>query len=374
MSSASTVLTINAGSSSLRLALFRGARLEPVASWHDEGVAAARFNLVAWLHQEGLEHPDAVVHRVVHGGVELRVPCRVDAAVEAAIERLVPLAPLHNPAALHWIRAARQAFGSGVPQVVVFDTGFYANLPAAAAHYALPAGIAGETIRRYGFHGIAHQSMIAAWRALEPRRGGQRRSISLQLGAGCSITAAIDGQPVETSMGYTPLEGLVMATRSGDVDPGVLLHLQRERGMSPAELEKMLNHESGLLGLSGISGDLRTLLASPEPAAGLAIDVYCHRIRKYLGAYLAVMAGADAILFGGGVGENSAVIRERVLDGFGFAGMRLDPALNRAAGGPASAIHASDSAVAIHVLAVDEARELALAAARLLTTSAEGTT
>jgi len=366
MSAQPTVLTVNAGSSSLRLALYRGRELHGVASHHGEARPAEPFDIAGWVRQQGVARPDVVAHRVVHGGADLVAPCRVNSTVEDVIERLVPLAPLHNPAALCGIRAVRAAWGSGLPQVAVFDTGFYAALPAAAALYALPDLGPGEPLRRYGFHGIAHQAMLSAWRAAQPAVPAGARTISLQLGAGCSMTAAIDGRPVETSMGFTPLEGLVMATRSGDVDPGLLLYLLKERGKTVADLEQLLNHEAGLKGLSGITGDMRELLASPAPAAALAVDVYCHRIRKYLGAYLAVLGGADAILFGGGVGENAAVIRERVITGLEFAGVRLDGARNQAVTGPATAIHSDDGAVAIWVVAVDEARVLGRAGLDLL--------
>jgi acetate kinase len=352
------VLTVNAGSSSLRLALYRGRDPDGVASWHGETGAAEAIDIAGWVRQQGVARPDVVAHRVVHGGADLVAPCRVNPRVEAVIERLVPLAPLHNPAALRGIRAVREAWGPELLQVAVFDTGFYAELPAAAARYALPDLGPGEPLRRYGFHGIAHQAMLRAWRAEQPGAVPRARTISLQLGAGCSMTAAIDGKPVETSMGFTPLEGLVMATRSGDVDPGLLLYLLKARGQTVTELERLLNHEAGLKGLSGITGDMRELLASPERAAALAVDAYCHRLRKYLGAYLAVLGGADAILFGGGVGENSTAIRERVLRGLEFAGVRLDRSRNQAAAPPVTAIHADDSAVAIWVVAVDEARVL----------------
>lgn len=360
------VLTINAGSSSLRLALFSGAEPDLLASRHDEDNATAVADVRAWARRHGVERPDVVAHRVVHGGVDLVAPCAITARVEAEIERLASLAPLHNPAALKLIRGIRSAWGDDLPQVAVFDTGFYADLPAVASRYALPDFAGGEPLRRYGFHGIAHEAMLAAWRESDCDATAGARTISLQLGAGCSITAAVDGRPVETSMGFTPLEGLVMATRSGDVDPGLLLHLLRGRGRTVADLERLLNHQSGLLGLSGTTGDMRVLLASSDPAARLAVDVYCHRVRKYIGAYLAVLGGADAILFGGGVGEHSALIRERSLTGLGFAGVRLDAARNSAAAGPASAIHAADSTAAIWVLAVNEAQFMARIALRLM--------
>ncbi len=330
-----------------------------MASWHGEAGSAEVIDIAGWVRQQGVARPDVVAHRVVHGGADLVAPCRVDSTVESAIERLVPLAPLHNPAALRGIRAVRESWGPEMLQVAVFDTGFYSALPPAAARYALPDLGPGEPLRRYGFHGIAHQAMLGTWRFEQPATVSGARTISLQLGAGCSMTAAVDGKPVETSMGFTPLEGLVMATRGGDMDPGLLLYLLKERGQSVADLERLLNHEAGLKGLSGITGDMRTLIASKEPAAALAVDVYCHRLRKYLGAYLAVLGGADAILIGGGVGENATAIRERVLTGLDFAGVRLNRARNQAVTRPATAIHADDSAVEIWVVAVDEARVLA---------------
>jgi acetate kinase len=367
MSAEPVVLTVNAGSSSLRLGLFRGHGMHFVATHHAETNGAEAIDLSDWLHGHAIERPDVVAHRVVHGGAELVAPAPVDLRVEGIIEQYSPLAPLHNPAALRWIRAVRKIYGPKLPQVAAFDTAFYAYMPAAATRYAIPEVGSREPIRRFGFHGIAHEAMVSEWRRHGPAAATNGRTISMQLGAGCSMTAAVDGKPVETSMGFSPLEGLVMSTRCGDLDPGVLLYLQRDCGLSVADLERLLNHESGLLGLSGTSGDMRVLLASRSPAAQLAIEVYCHRVRKYLGAYLAVLGGADAILIGGGVGEGSPEIRERVLKGMEFAGIHLDGERNREALGPVSIIHAGDSAVAIWVLAVDEARFLARAALAVLT-------
>lgn len=373
--SASFILTVNAGSSSLRLDAFALPGLGRLAQRHaeiDTGGAGPATGLIGdWIAGLNLPPPMLVVHRVVHGGERLVAPVMIDGAVEAEIERLGTLAPLHNPLALGRIRELQSRWGDDVPQAAVFDTAFYAQLPAMAATYALPTALVrAHGIRRFGFHGLAHQAMLESWRTADPGAPAATRVISLQLGAGCSITASVGGQPVDTSMGFSPLEGLVMATRAGDVDPGVLLYLL-QAGMSPAALTQLLNHESGLRGISGVSGDLRILLASGAPAARLAIDVYCHRLRKYLGAYLATLGGADAILFGGGVGEHSAEIRERVLDGLGFAGIRLDPALNAACAGQngqsrnghgrdrATAIGATGSATSLWVVPVDEAALLA---------------
>jgi len=327
------------------------------------------------LAQAGGEPVMAVAHRVVHGGGRLVRPCLVDAAVEREIERMAALAPLHNPSALEWIRVCRSVLGGRVPQLAVFDTAFFADLPEVAGTYALPCAlVAKHGLKRYGFHGIAHQAMWRRWAALRPDipRGG--RVISLQLGAGCSVTAIRDGQPLDTSMGFSPLEGLVMATRSGDVDPGLLLYLQRAEGLTPDRLERLLYQESGLLGIAGASADMRALLASPEPGARLAVALYCYRARKYVGSYLAVLGGADAILFGGGVGENAPEIRSRTLEGMAWAGIQLDSTRNRAAVGTSAALHAPDSKTEIHVTPVDEAAMLAEEAIALIATLPETST
>ena len=308
-----------------------------------------------------------IAHRVVHGGARFTAPCLIDSAVEQEIERLAPLAPLHNPQALKWIRACRALFGAQAPQIAVFDTAFYAALPELAHTYALPHALAQQrAIRRYGFHGLAHQAMWQRWCALEPQRNGRGRVISLQLGAGCSISALADGVPQDTSMGFSPLEGLVMATRCGDLDPGVVLYLQRECGMTREALDHIVSQESGLLGVSGLSADMRVLLASPEPRARLAVELYCYRARKYIGAYLAVLGGADAIVFGGGVGEHAPEIRARILEGLEWAGIRLDATRNQVAVGVEASIQGDGSPIAVWVLPVDEAAILATEALALV--------
>jgi acetate kinase len=308
---------------------------------------------------------DACAHRVVHGGASLVAPMPVDEAVEREIERLAALAPLHNPVALRWIRACRGWF-AGSAQIAVFDTAFFAALPEVARRYAIPRAPAERLgLRRFGFHGLAHAAMWRRWCALQPGSGGRGQLISLQLGAGCSIAAIADGAPRDTSMGFSPLEGLMMATRSGDVDPGLLLYWQRAEGLGPADMETLLNEACGLLGVSGISADMRALLDSPEPAARLAVEMYCYRARKYLGGYLAVLNGADAIAFGGGVGENAHAVRARILDGMQWAGIHVDAAANASAQPPAR-ISAPDSRVAVWVIPVDESALLAEEAAALL--------
>jgi acetate kinase len=356
------VLTVNAGSSSIRLAAFAVDNPEPrrVAAYHGEHCPSeAHSVLTKVLSEWRLGDFMAVTHRIVHGGEALTHTCMLDDAVEAEIERLAPLAPLHNPTALAWIRACREALGGEVPQVAIFDTAFYAGLPQVAATYALPHSLCDKYgLRRYGFHGLAHEALWRRWRELSGVIGTKSRVISLQLGAGCSITAIRNGKPVDTSMGFSPLEGLVMATRCGDVDPGLLLFLQQAEGLRPDALERLLNRESGLLGVSGLSGDMRTLLEAPSEAARQAMDLYCYRARKYIGAYLTVLEGTDAILFGGGVGENAPAVRARILAGMEWAGIVLDAGANCAFGTEAR-ISSPNSQVEMWVILVDEAQILA---------------
>lgn len=342
------ILTVNVGSSSLKLDRFDGSTRPP------RHIAALRASTGTPPLDE-LPTPAVVVHRVVHGG-PLAQPVRIDAAVEARIDACSPMAPLHNPPALAMIRACRQRFGNAVPQVAAFDTAFFADLPPVAQSYALPRQLVeAHGIRRYGFHGLAHQALWRAWQAHTGRSG---RIVTLQLGAGCSAAAIADGRPLDTSMGYTPLEGLVMATRSGDIDPGLLLHLQLAAGLDAAQMQNLLTERSGLLGLAG-SADMRALLADRSPAAARAIEIYCHRVRKYIGAYAAVLGGLDGIVFGGGVGGHAPKVRVGVLTGMEWLGLHLDTAANAQATGSASRISATDSPCAAWVFAVDEATELA---------------
>lgn len=357
------VLTVNAGSSSVRLALHRaqGGRLDQCAVAHhgrDDGPPSALLHDFIAAHAAA--PVDLVAHRVVHGGPRFGAPRRIDAGVESEIERLSALAPLHHPAALAWIRACRAALGASLEQVAVFDTAFHAGLPAAAAGYALPHALAERhDLRRYGFHGIAHRALWSRWCALRPDLPDGGRLVTLQLGAGCSACAIERGRSVDTSMGYSPLEGLMMATRCGDVDPALPIALTREAGLAPAELEHLLGTASGLLGVSGLSADMRVLLASDDARARLAVDMFCHRARKCLGGYLAVLHGADGIVFGGGIGENAPAVRERILDGFEWAGLALDAAANSACVSREARISRADSRIQAWVVPVDEANELA---------------
>jgi acetate kinase len=353
------LLTVNVGSSSVRLSVYAEAD-RCLASAHHSG---SEVDIEQWisplLAQAGINHIDAIGHRFVHGGERFKSACRIDAAVYAALEQLTELAPLHIPHALAWIKACSEHFGAGVAQVAVFDTAYFAALPPVAQAYALPRQLVLKyNLHRYGFHGLAHQILWRQWQARCGLEGPGQRVISLQLGSGCSIAAILDGAPKDISMGFTPLEGLVMATRSGDLDPGAVLYLQRQQGWSPAQTEAVLNDQSGLLGISGVSADMRELLASNEPAARLAVEVYCYRARKYLGAYMSVLGGVDAILFGGGVGENAAAIRAGILSGFEWAGVRMHEAQNVSSSAPAR-FDATGSSAQLWVLPVDESQLVA---------------
>jgi acetate kinase len=313
---------------------------------------------------------DAVGHRVVHGGRQFREPVVIDDDVTDAIERLAELAPLHNPGSVAGIKGARAVMGSHIPMVAVFDTAFHRSMPAWASAYAIDPDLAHKHgIHRYGFHGIAHASLAGICATAAKRPLIELRLITLQLGNGCSVTAINRGRSVDTSMGFTPLEGLVMGTRSGDLDPAVVGHLIRREGLSVEEVERLLNERSGLLGLSGHTRDVRELLkaaeGNPDSRAALALDMFCYRVRKYIGSYLAVLGGADAIVFGGGIGEGSAVLRARICEGMGWCGLRLDPLRNeKAVGlapGEAAKISAEDAQLACYVAGVDEEVEIARA-------------
>lgn len=306
---------------------------------------------------------DAVGHRVVHGGDRFSAPVLIDAGVAAEIDALGDLAPLHNPACLAGIRAAREALGREIPMVAVFDTAFHQSMPEQAKRYALPAALAQRHgIRRYGFHGIAHASLLDGYLRASGRPREESRVITLQLGNGCSMAAIDGGRSIDTSMGFTPLEGLVMGTRSGDLDPSVVSYLCEQEGAAPAEVERWLNEESGLLGLSGRSNDMRDLQAAVtrekhEPSI-LAIQLFCYRAKKYVGAYLAALGGADAVVFGGGIGEAAPDIRNAICEGMSWCGLVLDAERNGdtvgLAPGQAARIDADGAVVSAYVVAADE--------------------
>ena len=303
----------------------------------------------------------AVGHRVVHGGDHFARPTLIDDAVEKTIEQLAPLAPLHNPANLEGIRVARRAFPH-VPHVAVFDTAFHQTLPPHAHTYAVPKEWRERYgVRRYGFHGTSHQYIARRTAAVLGRPLEDVNLISLHLGNGASATAVSGGRSVETSMGMTPLEGLVMGTRSGDVDPAVLGYLGRVAGLGLDGIDEALTAHSGLLALAG-TGDVRDVLAAAErgdEAARLALDVYCHRIRKYVGAYSAVLGRVDAIVFTAGVGEHSPEIRARSLAGLDGFGIAVDATRNEAKGSGERFISADGTGIAVLVIPTDEEIEIA---------------
>ncbi|MFB7252120.1 acetate/propionate family kinase [Microbacterium sp. NPDC056234] len=305
--------------------------------------------------------PLAVGHRVVHGGARFFAPTLIDDLVEINIEDLSELAPLHNPGAVAGIRAGRRAFAD-VPHVAVFDTAFHQTLPPAAYTYAIDRTVAERhRVRRYGFHGTSHKfvSEQAAIFLDRPLEG--LRQIVLHLGNGVSMTAIDGGRSVETSMGMTPLEGLVMGTRSGDMDPAVLIHLARRAGMSADDLDTLLNKRSGLLGLAGRS-DMRDILAgvdAGEDAATLAFDVYIHRLRAYVGAYIAQLGGVDVISFTAGVGENAARVRAETLATFAFLGLQIDQGLNEQRRPGIRRISTAESTVEVLVVPTNEELEIA---------------
>lgn len=336
-------------------------RFDDTVNAYDHG--AAMRVVLEWLRDAGYTERrgiDAVAHRIVHGGPRYVDATLVDDDVERAITEATVLAPLHNTPGLAALHASREVLGHDMPMVAVFDTAFHASMPERASRYAIDIALADRHgIRRYGFHGLAHRSIaerVATLSTLDPK---QSRLVTLQLGNGCSVAAIDAGRSVDTSMGLTPLEGLVMGTRSGDVDPSLAPYLAAAERVSVDEIVDLLNTRSGLEGVSGRSRDMRDLLAAEaagDVRAATAIDLFCYRARKYIGAYLTTLGGADAIAFGGGIGENAAAVRRRILDGMTWAGIVLDAERNSATtGGLEGRIDAAGSRVEVWVTHVDEA-------------------
>ncbi len=318
---------------------------------------------------------EAIGHRVVHGGERFSQPVVITDEVMGEIDGLSELAPLHNPACLEGIRGARAILGTQVPMVAVFDTAFHHTMPTHAKVYALPYELVNRHhIRRYGFHDIAHASLVESYFDKTGKPFQESRLITLQLGNGCSISAIKGGQSVETSMGFTPLEGLVMGSRSGDLDPSIVSYLCQKEKVEPSEVDRWLNEQSGLLGLSGRTNDMRELLQAADheqhKPSQLAIEVFCYRIKKYIGAYLAVLGGADAIVFGGGIGEAAPVIRRRICEGMEWCGLRLDPVRNNAAiglePGDVARISQDGQPLEVYVGAADEETWIARETVRCL--------
>ncbi|GAA1429766.1 acetate kinase [Microlunatus lacustris] len=379
------VLVLNAGSSSLKYQLVVPDSGEVQAKGLVERIGedgsgvpdhtAAVEQLRGRLVDDGIDLTTvgvrAVGHRVVHGGPDFSDPVELTDTVVDQIRDLSPLAPLHNPGAVAGIEAARSRLD--VPQVAVFDTAFFAALPAAAATYAIPRDLARDLrIRRYGMHGTSHRYVSHAVPALVGRPVEELNQIVLHLGNGCSASAVRGGRAVDTSMGLTPLEGLVMGTRSGDVDPGLHSYLHREAGLSVEQIDDLLNKQSGLKGLSGVN-DFRALQerrASGDEHAALAFDVYVHRLRHYLGAYLVSLGRLDVLTFTAGVGENNAALRAAVVEGLDGLGLAVDPERNEAPGREARVISPDGAPVTVAVVPTNEELEIARQTVALLDASA----
>ncbi len=389
------VLVLNSGSSSIKFQLFRSDDWRVLASgavarigealgefkgqWRDDldRVQGFTVHLPIPDHREGLEHIaarlresgvlgdmselGAVGHRVVHGGEAFQRPTRVDEGVVAAIRGMIPLAPLHNPANLEGIQVALRLFPE-VPQVAVFDTAFHQTMAPAAYRYALPENLYREQrVRRYGFHGTSHAYVSRRAAALLGRDPADCNLITLHLGNGASAAAVRGGRSIDTSMGLTPLEGLVMGTRCGDLDPAIPFYLARNLGMDIAVLDDLLNRRSGLLGLCG-ANDMREIhrrIGQGDPAAALALDVFCHRLRKYLGAYWVELGRLDALVFTGGIGENDAEVRSRTCAGLEGMGIRLDAAANQVCAQVERNISEAGSPVVVLVIPTKEELEIA---------------
>ena len=313
---------------------------------------------------------DAIAHRIVHGGEQMTGPSIVTAELLDALDQASRFAPLHNPPALKTLRVVQQRFPR-LPAIVAADTSFHRTMPPYARTYAIPHELTARYgIRRFGFHGPGHAWMLERYASLSGRPLSSLNLITLQLGAGCSITAIRAGVSVDTSMGLTPLEGLMMATRSGDLDPAILSYLGRAERLTPDRVEHMLNFDSGLLGVSGRSKDMRELeqAAPNDDAAELALTMFSYRVRKYIGAYLAALGNADAVIFGGGIGEHSASVRARICAGLEALGIYFDPALNAAPDSGERCFSADGSPIALWVIPLNEELYIARAAARLLRT------
>ncbi len=379
------ILAVNCGSSSLKAALFEAdpAACEMRATAAVESIggrASLRYRAAGGEEQHqalavrdygqaldaalgqlaGADRVEAVGHRVVQGG-RLVEPVLIDHAVLAIVSEQRRLAPLHNGPALDGIRAARERF-PGTPMIAVFDTAFHASMPAMATRYALPDEVSQpHGIRRYGYHGIAHRSMTERYAELTGAALSSVTIITLQLGNGCSAAAVRAGVSVDTTMGFSPVEGLMMGTRPGDVDPAAVVYLQREGGMSPEQIDNMLNHRSGLLGVSGRTADMRELLeaeAAGDERAHLAIEMFCYRVRKCIGAYAAVLGEPQAVVFGGGIGERAAAVRRRICEPLRPLGLAIDLQKNAALAGEGR-FDVAGSKIAVYVIPSNEERTIA---------------
>ncbi|MGD9615286.1 MAG: acetate/propionate family kinase [Alphaproteobacteria bacterium] len=380
------ILALNAGSSSIKFALYRLAasdRIDLAARGAVEGIGTAPHftardaagaaladkrwpdgapadheavlgDLLGWIDRQlGADRLLATGHRVVHGGSDFTAPIRLTADIIEALDRLTPLAPLHQPHSLSPIRAVL-ALRPGLPQIACFDTAFHRTMPPVAARFALPREYEQQGVRRYGFHGLSYEYIARRLREVAPGLTAGRIIVA-HLGNGASLCAMRDGCSIDTTMSFTALDGLVMGTRSGALDPGVVLYMLRQRGLSPDEVEDILYRRSGLLGVSGVSGDMRALLASPDSRAREAIELFVFRIAQQTAALAASLGGIDGFVFTAGIGERAASIRAMVAERLGWLGIEIDPVANEAANGfHADRISTAQSRVELRVIATDE--------------------
>jgi acetate kinase len=360
------ILTINAGSSSIRFALFAsGARLgrvmdEKLERLGNQPAGASVDLLVEKLRGESAV-PDAIGHRVVHGMLHTQ-PERVTPALLDELKRITPYDPEHLPREIALIEAFQERF-PGVPQVACFDTAFHRHMPAVATLLPIPRRYAASGVQRYGFHGLSYTFLMRELKRLGDPAAERGRVILAHLGSGASMAAVRDGRCIDTSMGFTPAAGLVMSTRSGDLDPGLMSYLARTESMTAAQFQTMVNHESGLIGISETSADIRDLLQaeSADARAREAIDVFCYQAKKWIGAFAASMGGVDTLVFAGGIGENAAAVRRRICEGLEFIGVEFDTSLNEQ-----HAARISCGAVAVRIIRTDEESVIADMTARLL--------
>ena len=349
---AHTILTINAGSSSLKFALFAGngerlhkGAFEIGALSHDD----AMRELLAQITSLGLPEFTAAGHRVVHGGQHFTAPVLVNDDILTALEKLTPLAPLHQPHNLHPITALKKLMPN-LPQVACFDTAFHATQSATTRRYALPRALEAEGVKRYGFHGLSYEYIAQKLAQLDPA-AADRRVIVAHLGNGASLCALRHGKSIDTTLGFSALDGLVMGTRCGALDPEIVLYLQREKGMSIETIEDLLYRRSGLLGVSGISSDMRELQASEETSAKEAVELFVFRAVREMGALIASLGGLDDLVFTAGIGEHSAAIRSQISKGIGWLGSSIDEAANLRA---TTVINTEESAVNLWMIPTDE--------------------
>jgi acetate kinase len=329
------ILCLNSGSSSLKFALYRLGKAEEVRLAHG---AVERIGLAGGhLWVQGMDN----------GGPEHTAPERVDAPLLAELRRLVAFAPLHLPSAIQGIEAVAARF-PGLPQVACFDTAFHRRMPEVAQRFPLPRDLWHEGVRRYGFHGLSYEHIVATLGA-----AAQGRLVIAHLGNGASLAAVLNGQPLDTTMGFTPTGGVMMGTRSGDLDPGVLIHLMQAKGYNAGQLDALVNHQAGLLGVSGLSPDMKTLLEQRErePHAAQAVELFCYQLRKHIGALAAVLGGLDTLVFTGGIGERAAPVRWEVCRGLAYLGIALDQEKNAM---HAEVISTSGSDCTVRVIATNE--------------------